>query len=124
MVRPNIVVINPVELKYYPFMISLNKYIGSCYVLSPKRYAPKETGQIFETFNMITNKDEAKAMTEHISCDCKYKFNSKICNSNQKQNNKTCQCECENEYSWKPSACICGNSKYLKIVADTSVMKS
>ena len=25
---------------------------------------------------MITNKDEAKVMTEHISCDCKYKFNS------------------------------------------------
>ena len=39
---------------------------------------------------MITNKDEAKAMTEHISCDCKCKFNSTTCNSNQKWNNKTC----------------------------------
>ena len=26
---------------------------------------------------------EGKAMTEHISCDCKCKFNSTICNSNQ-----------------------------------------
>ena len=30
---------------------------------------------------MITNKNEAKAMPEHISCDCKCKFNSTICNS-------------------------------------------
>ena len=44
---------------------------------------------------MITNKDEAKAMTEHISCHCKCKFNSIICNSKQKWNDKTCQCECK-----------------------------
>ena len=32
---------------------------------------------------MITNKNEAKAMTKHTSCDCKYKSNSRKCNSNQ-----------------------------------------
>ena len=45
---------------------------------------------------MIRNKNEAKAITEHISRDCKQKFNSTICNSNQKWNNKTCQCVCKN----------------------------
>ena len=30
MVRPTIINMNPVELKYYPFMISLNKCTGSC----------------------------------------------------------------------------------------------
>ena len=45
---------------------------------------------------MITNKNEAKTMTKHIPCDCKCKFNSTTCNSNQKWNNKTCQCECKN----------------------------
>ena len=44
---------------------------------------------------MITNKDEAKAMAKHISCDCKCKFNSATCDSNQKWNNKTFQCECK-----------------------------
>ena len=69
---------------------------------------------------MITNKNEAKAMTEHISCDCKCKFNSTICNSNQNLNNKTCQCECINyptrkkDYSWNLSICICETSKYLR----------
>ena len=68
-------------------------------------------------------------MTEHISCDYKCKFNSGICNSNQKWNNKTCQCECKNYcicrkyYSWNSSTCMCENSKYLKIIADTSVTK-
>ena len=42
---------------------------------------------------MITNRNEAKSMTKHISCDCKCKSNSTTCNSNQKWNNKACQCE-------------------------------
>ena len=36
MVRPTIFDMNPVELKYYSFMISLNKYTGGCNVLSTK----------------------------------------------------------------------------------------
>ena len=46
-------------------------------------------------FNMIANKIEAKLKTKRISCDCKCKSNSSICNSNQKWNNKTYQCECK-----------------------------
>ena len=78
-------------------MISLNKYTGSCNILSTKICVPKETKDInVKAFNMITNKDEAKAMTEHISYDCKCKFCSTTCNSKQKWTNKTCQCECRN----------------------------
>ena len=66
---------------------------------------------------MITNKNEAKAMVKHISCNCKCKFNSTTCNSNKEWNNKISQCEfrnyhqCRKEYSWNPSTCICKNSK-------------
>ena len=72
------------------------------------------------TFNMITNKDETKAMTDYISCGFNCKFNATTCNSNQKWNNKTFQCECKNyhkckkDYSGNPSTCICEISKYLK----------
>ena len=97
MVRPILIDINPVELKNYPFMISLNKCSGSCNVLSAKTSVPKETKDIkIKAFNMISNKDEAKAKTEHISCHCKCKLGSTKCNSNQKWNNKACQCECKN----------------------------
>ena len=60
-------------------MISLSKCIGSC-KLSPKICVPKETKDInVKAFNMITNKNEAKAMAEHICSDCKCKFNSTVC---------------------------------------------
>ena len=36
MVRPALIDMNPAELKYYSFMINLNKCTGSCNVLSPK----------------------------------------------------------------------------------------
>ena len=96
MVRSTLIDMNPNEIKYYPFIISFNKCAGSCNVLSPKICIPKETKDInVKTFNMIKNKDKAKVMTEHISCDRKCKFNSTTCNSNQKWNNETCQCECK-----------------------------
>ena len=45
MVRPTLIDLNPVELRYYPFMISLDKCTGSCLilnVLSSKICVPKE----------------------------------------------------------------------------------
>ena len=36
MIRPSYSDLNPVYLKYYPFMVSLNKYNGSFNVLLPK----------------------------------------------------------------------------------------
>ena len=100
MFRPTLIGLNPVELKYYPFMISLNKCTGSCNFLSPKICVPKEAKDInVKAFNM--NNNEANAITEHISCDCKCKFNSTICNPNQEWNNKICQCECKNYLSAK-----------------------
>ena len=85
---------NPAELEHYPFGIRLNKCAESCYVLSSKVYVSKETKDMYaETFNTITNQNEAKEMTEHISCDSKFKLNSTKFNSNQKWKNKTCQCE-------------------------------
>ena len=69
-------------------MISSNKYTGSCNALSPKMCVPKETKDInVKAFNMTTKKGEVKAMKEHISCNCKCKFNSETSNSKQKWNN-------------------------------------
>ena len=78
-------------------MISLDKCNGSWNVLSPKVSVLEETKDInVKAFKTITTKNEAEVMTEHISCDCKCKFNSSKCNSKQKWNNKTCKCDCKN----------------------------
>ena len=122
MVRRTLIDMNTVEIKYYSFTISLNKRTGSCNILILKIWVTN-----VKVFNIITNKDEAKAMTEHILCDYRYKFNSTTCNSKQKSNNKTSQCECKNnrqckeDYSWNPSICFFLNSKYLKSIVDNSV---
>ena len=39
--------------------------------------------------------NETKTLLKHIACDCKCKFNSVTCNSNQKWNNEIFQCECK-----------------------------
>ena len=44
-------------------MTSLNKYSGTCNVLSPKICVPNETkDRNVKAFSTITNKDKAKAM--------------------------------------------------------------
>ena len=67
MFRPNFIDINPVELKYFPFMTNWNKCNGICNVWSPKTCVPKETKDIIvKAFNMIINKKDAKTMTKNV----------------------------------------------------------
>ena len=68
--KPNLIDLNCVEIKYYPFMIGLGKCTGSSNVVSPKICVTKETKYMnFKAFNTITNKIEAKINTKHISCN-------------------------------------------------------
>ena len=87
MIRPTLFYLNPVELKYYPFMISLDKYSGSCNSIddfSTKICIPSKTKDTkYKVFNVITNNTEAKAMIKHISCNCKWNLNTTTCNSYQ-----------------------------------------
>ena len=126
---PTLIDLNPVELKYYLFGISFDICTGSYHVHLQKHVFEKKQKTNFKAFNLITNKTDAKTVTKHISCDFKCKFNSKKCNSNQKWNNETCQWKCKNYrkcknyYSWNPTTGICENSKYLKSIGHTSVIK-
>ena len=73
-------------------------------------------------------------MLKHISCDCKCKFNSWTCNSNQKWNNEICQCECKNYHTckngcrWDSSTCIvdttvigCDKIMYIMDIVSTKM---
>ena len=85
MVQPTLIDFSPIKLKYYSFKKGLDECTRSCNVLSPKICVPKGAKDInVKALNMITNKNEAKAMTKHILCYCKCKFNS------------TCQCGSKN----------------------------
>ena len=94
MVRPTIIDLNPLELKYYSLMVSLDKCSGSCNSgndLSSQICVLSKTKDInVKAFNIITRINEAKTLVKHISCDCICNFNSTTCSSN-KWNRKTCQ---------------------------------
>ena len=57
--------LKPVNLKYCPVMISLDKFSWSCNVSSPGICVPKETKHInVKVFNIKMNKNEAKSMAK------------------------------------------------------------
>ena len=77
--------------------------------------------------------NKIKTLVKHISYDCKCKFTSTTCNSNQKWNtvminaNLSVKCiVCAKKIivgnSWNPNTCE--NSRYLKSIVDDSVTAS
>ena len=69
-------------------MISLDKCTGRCNVLSPNIYVFQRNLMLkkcinVKAFNIIANKNEAKIMAKHISCDLKCKLNKTTFNSNK-----------------------------------------
>ena len=61
MVRPTLIDLNSVELKYYTLMVRLDTWNRSYNVLPPKVCVPKEANDInIKVFNIIKNKNEVK----------------------------------------------------------------
>ena len=65
---------------------------------------------------MIARISESKTLKKHGSCNCKFKFDDRKCNSNQKWNSNKFWCECNNpikhhvygkDYVWDPSTSAC-----------------
>ena len=77
---------------------------------------------------MITGTNELKTLANHISSQCKWKFDGRKCNSNQKWNNDKYWCECKKHqtckkyYIWNPATCTCKSRKYLVNIIDDSVI--
>ena len=75
---------------------------------------------------MITEINESKKLTKHISCECKCKFDGRICNSDQKWNIDKCWCEfknprkhrvCEKDYIWNS---VTSNTPFPNLFAVTT----
>ena len=99
MVRPTLIDLNSDELYYYPFIVSMDKYDGSCNTAEDpfcRICAPNKIENVnLKAFNMITGKNESKILAKRIACECRYEFAGRKCNSRQKCNNDECQCQCE-----------------------------
>ena len=120
------------EFHYYPFSVKLDRCIESCNIissLSNKVFVPNKTGDLnLSVFNMIRGINESKALTKHISCDCKCRFDRRKYNSDQWWNNNKYRCECEKShvcgkyYVWNRAACNYENGKYLASIMNDSAI--
>ena len=136
MTQPTLINLNPnendQEIHYFQFAVKIDSRVGSCNTLndsSNKACVPNKTEDLnLSVFSMITGTNESKTLTKHISCECKYRFDGKKCNSDQWSNNDKCQCECkkrhicEKDYIWNPSTCNFKNGKYFASVMDNSAI--
>ena len=75
------------EFHYYPFSVKLDKCVGNCNTLNylfDKVCIPNKKEYLkLSVFNMITGINESKALTKHISCKCRCKFDGKKFKPNQ-----------------------------------------
>ena len=75
------------EFHYYPFPVKLDRCVGSCNTLKTlfnKVYIPNKTEDLnLSMFNMITGIVESKTLIRHISCEWKFRFEGRKCNSDQ-----------------------------------------
>ena len=117
MIQPTLINSHPnkysQEFHYYPFVVKLDRCVGSCNTLndlSNKVCVPNKTEDLnLSMFNMITGISESKALTKHISCQCKCRFDEKKCNSDQWWNYNKFQCEGKKRM-WKR---LCLESFYM-----------
>ena len=89
-VQPTLINLHPDEysqqLHYYPFAVKLDRCVGSFNTLNDlfnKAWVPIETEDLnIHVFSMITGQNEPKILTKDISCEWKFKFDGRKCNSN------------------------------------------
>ena len=93
------------EFHYYAFAVKLDRCVGRCNAFndfSNKECVPNEAEDLnLSVFDLITGINELKARAKHISCECKFTFNGRKCNSDQRWNNAKCRFECKKRHICK-----------------------
>ena len=124
------------ELHYNPFAVKLDMCAGTCNALddsSNKGCVPNKTkGLNLHVFNMITEINESRSLTNHISCKYECAFDDRKCNFNQNWNNDKYRCECKNPkehqckkgYFWNTAKCNSKNSKHAIGTGDSVVISN
>ena len=87
MILPTLIHLHPnefcQEFHHYPFAVKLDRCVGKCnnlYDLSNKASVPNKTEDLnLGMFNMVTEINQLKTLTKHISCECKYRFDERKC---------------------------------------------
>ena len=136
-IQPILINLHPTEYSqefhYYTFSVKLDRCVRTCNTLndlSNKVCVPNKTEDLnLSVINMITGINESKALTKHMSCKYRCRFDGRKCISDQWWNDDKCWCECkkhhvcEKDYVWNPATCKYENGKYLaSFMGDSAIM--
>ena len=82
MIQPTLINLHPNEYSqvfhYYPFVVKLDRCVGSCNNLNDL------SNKVFQIEQKnVTGINELKTLTKHISYECKCKFDGRKSNSDQ-----------------------------------------
>ena len=96
MVKPAFTDLNFEEVHYCPFIISMNRFGGSCDTIEDlfgRICVPNKMEDVnLKVFNMIKGTNKSKALEKHISCGSRCRKCTLIeYNPKQKWNNEKCQ---------------------------------
>ena len=99
MVRPTIMNFGSDELHYYPFIIIMNKFNGSCDAVADPfgriciRNGMEDVNP--NVFNMMKEINESRTLLKkHVPCKCRSKFDGRKCKLRQKWNNDKSHYDC------------------------------
>ena len=81
-VRPTLINLNPDELHYYPFIVSIDRFNGSFNSVNypfHRIWVPKDRGHQSESIYMVKGINKLTTLAKDTSCDCRCKFDGRKC---------------------------------------------
>ena len=83
---------NPDELHYYPFIVSLDRCDASCYTVEHwfgRICVPNTMENVnLKVFNMIKGINESKTLAKHFLCESKWEFDGRNVTQDKNGNDK------------------------------------
>ena len=118
--RPQFVNVKWDDLVFFPYSVITSKCSGSCDNINnplSKLCVPDVVKNLnHKVFNLVSGTNETRCIEWYVTCKCKCRFNSSVCNNKQRWNDDKFRCEykelidrgvCDIGFIWDPSNCEC-----------------
>ena len=118
--RPQFVNVKWDDLVFFPYSVITSKCSGSCDNINnplSKLCVPDVVKNLnHKVFNLVSGTNETRRIEWYVTCKCKCRFNSSVCNNKQRWNDYKFRCEykelidrgvCDIGFIWDPSNCEC-----------------
>ena len=117
-VRPEIVYVNSNGPIFYPFIIKISKYSGSCNNINDpyaRLCVPDVVKNLnIKLFNLMSRTNKTRHVKWYETCKCKCRLDASVRNNKQRWSEDKCRCECkqlidkgacDKGFIWNPSNC-------------------